>query len=328
MAGGNSETEEEERLKSPNMDDVVTYVPRQDSIERILEGASPEYESNTWVARRERQSLSTVRGRSSLSLGAEELNEQLRPGHLERHRHVIAPDEAFAAIFVWDTVVANSRALDLQAWNQVAEEMSLPPPDLDDLIRSEGMAPEAAVQRVFLWTRDWGDIKRYVHRHHEILSDLHDSFIPDIAPGLPAWLHLLSRYRVKCVLCTAAHSRAHAERVVDMLGLREYFARSEIVSAEDEFETLEQMYLVAAIKAQRAPQKCVIFTDRPAGIAAAHDVSAKAVALIGPHPAYEVKGADETIANYGELVVYNIRRLFSEAGEEIMDPQTHLAKDA
>lgn len=306
----------------------TTYVPRKDNIDRLLEDLPAEEYANTWVARRGRQSLSAVRGRSELSIGADELNEQLAPSHLERHRHKLAPDEAFGVIFAWDTVVGNARELELRAWTTVAAECDLPPPDMDDIIRSEDMAAEAAVQRVFLWTRDWADIKRLVFRKGEVLSALHDGdYEPIATAGVREWLHLLSRYKVKCVLCAAAQPRARAERVMAALGLTDYFPRGEIVSSEDEFDTLEQMYLVAAIKAQRPPEKCVVFTDRPAGIAAAHDVSAKAVALIGAHPAYEVKTADETIRDYSELVVYNIRRLFSEAGHELMDTQTQIAKD-
>eukprot|EP00171_Calliarthron_tuberculosum_P009970 IDg9970t1 len=199
----------------PGANGGVTYVARKDNIDRLLEDAPAEEYANTWQARRGRHSLAAVRGRSELSIGADELNEQLAPSHLERHRHILKPDEAFGAIFAWDCVIANARELELRAWATVAAERGLPPPDLDDIIRSEDMAPEAAVQRVFLWTRDWADIKRIVFRKGEVLTALHaDGYEPTLAPGVAAWLMLLARYGVKCVLCAASLPRARAERTV------------------------------------------------------------------------------------------------------------------
>ncbi len=303
---------------TPSNGGGVVYKPREDSIDRLLDR---EVTPDTWIARNERRSLTSFRGRSQWSVGATELNESLAPGHLERHRHVLAPDEAFGAIFVWDAVVSNSRDLELRAWRKVAEEEKLPPPDMDDIVRAEDMVPEAAVERVFYWTRDWGEVKRLVFRKAQVYEELQNGYTFVLSPGIDGWLELLARYGVKMVLC-ASRPRARVEAAVKSLGLSPYFTNGDIVAAEDEYETLEQMFLVAAIKAERPPQKCVVFADRPNAIAAAHEVSSKAVGIIGAHPAYEMKTADETISDYRSLVVFNVRRLFSEAGHELMDPQT------
>jgi len=311
--------EHDDRRATPNGDDGV-YKPREDSIDRLLDDAPPE---NTWAARNERRTLSTLRGRSQWSVGADELNESLAPDYLQRHRHVLAPDEAFGAIFTWDAAVLNSRALELECWRQLAEERDLPVPDMDDIIRAETMAPEAAIERVFYWTRDWGDIKRLLFDKLEIYEKLLASYAFRSIDGLGAWLNLMGNYGIKAILCVSK-PKTKVTQILDALELSDKFF--DIVTSEDEFETLEQMFLVAAIKADRPPEKCVVFTDKPTAIAAAHEVSSKAVAIIGAHPAYEMKTADETIRSYNELVVYNVRRLFSEAGHELMDPQTQLEK--
>lgn len=301
------------------------YVPREDSVNLVLGPDAGVPEPDTWESRNAGRVLSALRGRSARQIGADELNESMRPSHLQRHRHVLAPEEAFGAIFSWDTVVANSRELELRAWTAVATERNLPPPDLDDIVRAEDMPPEKAVERVFYWTRDWGEVKEIVFRQREVYEELVGDYPFRAAAGLDAWLVNLARYGVKCVLC-ASRPRESVADVVELLGLGGYFKKNEIVASEDECDTLEQMFLCAAIKAERPPDKCVIFTDRPKGIAAGHEVSSKVVALIGPHPAYEVKTADETILSYDNLVVYNIRRLFSEAGMERMDPQTEIER--
>lgn len=297
----------------------VVASPRVDSIDRFLEDTTPEYE--TWVSRNQKRSLTTFRGGAEWTLGADELNESMRPSYLDRHRHVLAPDEAFGAIFMWDVIVSNSRELELRAWTAVAEEENLLLPDLDDMVRAEGMAPEAAVSRVFYWTEDWGEIKRLVFRKSELYEELHADFVFVKTRGLEAWLDVLSRYGVKCILC-ASRPRARVLEIVEQLGISRFFTKNEIVSSEDEYETMEQMFLVASLKAERPPSKCVVFTDKPMSITAGHEVSSKVVALIGAHPAYEIKTADQTISDFGELVVYNIRRLFSETGMEVMDLKT------
>lgn len=293
---------------------------RLSGIDRLLAETIPEY--TTWKDANARRSLATFRS-SRAYLGADELNESMRPSHLQRHRHVLAPDEAFGAIFCWDVVVANSRELERLSWAAVAEEAGLPVPDLDDIVRAEDMAPEAAVSRVFYWSQDWGEVKQHVFRKNELYEKLREQFQYEKTSGLEQWLLLLERYGVKCVLC-AARPRASIEVIVKALGLDRFFSKNEIISSDDEFESLEQMFLIAAVKSERPPGKCVVFTDKPSGITAGHEISSKVVAFIGAHPAYEVKTADQTVRDFGGLVVYNIRRLFSEEGSERMDPMTEI----
>jgi beta-phosphoglucomutase-like phosphatase (HAD superfamily) len=291
------------------------------SIDRVLEGTDPGVE--TWVDRNRRRSLVTLRGRSELSLGADELNESMRPGHLDKHRFVLHPDEAFGAIFAWDVVFNNSRALELKAWQAVAEEAGLAPPDMDDILRAEAMAPEAAIHRVFYWTADWGEIKRLHFRKCEIYNVMQDTWQFTLSPGIKTWLATLDRYGIKSVLC-APRPRAKVEAIVKQVALEEFFTNSQLVTADDEFESLEQMLLIASIKLERPPRKCVVFTDKPDGITASREVSARVVALVGAHPAYEIKSADSTVSSFSDLVVYHVRSLFAQEGLEFMDPETEM----
>lgn len=294
------------------------------TIDRLLEETTPDYE--TWVDRNDRRSLTAFRGVSSYTLGAEELNESLGPDYLQRHRHVLAPDEAFGAVFNWHVIVANARELERLCWTAVAEEERLAPPDMEDIVRAEDMAPEAAVSRVFYWTNDWGHVKRLVFRKMEKFREMEPSFEYTAAEGVRNWLAMMAQYGVKCVLCAAGTTRARAVEIVRGMGLGSFFTDKDVVASEDEFESQEQMLLLAAVKASRPPGKCVVFTDKPSGITAGHEVSAKVIAVMGAHPAYEMKTADGIVADLGELVVYNVRRLFSEEGMEIMDPQTELER--
>lgn len=295
------------------------------TVDQVLADSSPEYD--TWVSRNRRKSLATVRGRSEVPMGADELNEasmSRSDRHLHRLRHVLAPDEAFGAIFTWDVVMTNARDLELAAWRTVAEEEGLAPVDMDDMLRAEAMAPEAAVQRVFYWSSDWGEIKRLLFRKGEVYENLQAAWRYTISPGVDSWLSALDRHGIKSVLC-APRELAGVQQTVRQVGLEPFFkTAADLVTIEDEYESLEQMYLMASIKLDRPPGKCVVFTDKPAGITAGREVSARVVAVVGAHPAYEIKSADSTINNFADLVIYHVRSLFSNEGLELMDPETEL----
>lgn len=322
---GMSDTDLDSELSPPDTPPPPKPTHQLNTIDQLLEETVPEYE--TWVERNARRSLTTFRGGSEWTLGAEELNESLRPSFLQRHRHVLAPDEAFGALFMWNVVVSNARELELLAWRAVAEEKRLMPPDMDDIVRAEDMAPEAAVSRVFFWTQDWGEVKRCVFRKQEVMAELEETFAYTPRRGIEKWLEMLERYGMPCILCASGQPKERVGGIVGKLGLGKYFSSKDMVSSEDEFDSLEQMLLVGALKSSRPPGKCVVFTDKPKGITAGHEVSAKVVGLIGAHPAYEMKTADQLVTGYDELVVYNIRRLFSEEGMEMMDAQTQLEFD-
>lgn len=61
-----------------------------------------------------------------IHLDVEKLNEQLRIYGADRMRHSMCPDEAFGLIFNLDNVVADTRSLQLAAWQQVALQEGLP----------------------------------------------------------------------------------------------------------------------------------------------------------------------------------------------------------
>jgi len=284
----------------------------------------PSYDS--WRARNKKKSLTTFRNYDSVELGADELNDKLQPDYLERHRYVLKPDEAFGAIFTWESVLSNARELELAAWSAVAAENDLVPPDLDDIQRAELMNAELAIQRVFFWaSSDWAEVKRLLFRKLEVYNEMFESFEFQLRVGAKAWLESLSEYNTPMCIC-ASVPRVRMEAVLEKLGIRKHFQF--VVCAEEEFESVEQMLLLAAIKLERAPQKCAVFTDTLRTVIGAHEVSAKSIGLLGVHRAYEMKIADACVRDFEELVVYNVRRLFSQTGREHMDPVTELEKSS
>lgn len=296
------------------------------TLERVASVPEGLNQYDTWESSNRTRSVSTIKGRSELMLGADELNESLGAKGTERLRHVLAPDEAFGALFNWNAVISNARELELACWSKVAMEEGLLMPDLDDIRRAEGMAPEAAVQRVFLWGGDWGNVKRRCFRKTEIMEELEDTFEFKLCPGIRGWIANLEKYGINYVICSPL-PKAKMEKILEDLKVKEANRKSLLVSSEDEFDTLEQMYLLGALKAGRPPGKCVVFADRPMEITAGHETTTKVVGLIGTHPAYEMKTADLNVSSYDELVIYNIRRLFSETDNEFMDVETEFEQN-
>jgi len=314
------ETEEyEESLQEKYPDRVLSAVDLFDDREALFRDSDPSYE--TWRDRNKLKSLSAYRNGLNIEYGADELNEIFRPDYLERHRFILAPDEAFGAIFTWSSLLQNARDLEMDAWNIVATENNLLKVDLDDIVRAEQMNPELAVQRVFLWTSDWIEVKRLVFRKLEVYNEFFDEYKFELRPNVKQWLTVLRKYKTSMCICSNVQ-RNRMKMILERLEIAEYFPF--IVSIEEEFDTEEQMFLSACVKLERPPQKCVIFTDTPTSIISAHEISAKAIALSGVFKAYELRVADATMSNFDDIVVYDIRKLFSESGYEFMDTQTQL----
>ena len=249
-----------------------------------------------------------------IRLDVDTLNERLQIQGADRIRHSMCPDEAFGLIFDWDDVIVDTRALQRAAWKTVAAAEGLPFPSIERP-QMYDVRPERAAIHVLLWTRDMRRAQELAWlvgtEYARSLSD-----VTTALPGVVDWLSLMSKTNIPCVLSTSI-DRTTITKLLEKLGIRQYF--SALVTADDDMETIAQRYLSAAIKLNRPPNQCVVFTSTPAAIAAAHNCTMRAVALMGGHTAPQLRAADLTIGAMTELSVVNIRRLFANRGAEFMD---------
>ncbi|EFN51235.1 hypothetical protein CHLNCDRAFT_33180, partial [Chlorella variabilis] len=191
-------------------------------------------------------------------LDVDTLNEQMQITGRQRFRHSMRPDEAFGLIFNWDNVVAETRALQRQAWQRVAEAEGLPFPSLERP-QLYDVRPERAATDVLMWTRDWGRAQELAW----LVASEYGRLLLDLAQprdGVADWLQLMSKTRVPCALVTTMDRHTTGE-LLDKLGLRHYFTC--LVTADDDMETISQRYLSAAIKLGRPPNQCVVFAACP-----------------------------------------------------------------
>ena len=243
-------------------------------------------------------------------LRSSDLNELLQPDHLERLRYANNPLMAYGALFKWEVLMREVSALYVRPWALVAAAHDLPEPDADDVLRVIGMRPERAIQQVFGWTDDWGFTQQLAFEHFEQRASVLESFEFECSDGAREWLELLQQYSVPCCCCCSTLDEATARASLSRAGIEQYFEA--VVTAEDGCETPEQTYLLSSLKVRRPPERCVVFEDDPRGIAAAHDSTTKAVAVVGSSRStgFELRHADMRVGGLDDLSLMSLRELF------------------
>ncbi|KAJ4720201.1 Haloacid dehalogenase-like hydrolase superfamily protein [Melia azedarach] len=270
------------------------------------------------------EGFETFRQDGPLKVDVDFLNERLQEGFLKRIRYAMKPDEAYGLIFSWDVVV-DTRALKLNAWNQLASEEGQEIPedgDVQRLILNAGA--DQVLHKVLLWGKEESEMDRLKLRLTQLY---YDNLLGVTEPmeGLLEWLDAVSTARIPCAVVSSLDRRQMVE-ALDRMGLLKYFQA--IVSEEDGMESIAHRFLSAAVKLDRKPSKCVVFEDDPRAITAAHNCTMMAVALIGAHRAYDLDQADLAVANFNELSVINLRRLFANKGSTFMDRQKQIIEKA
>ncbi|XP_051142386.1 5-amino-6-(5-phospho-D-ribitylamino)uracil phosphatase, chloroplastic isoform X2 [Andrographis paniculata] len=269
------------------------------------------------------EGFETFRPEGPLKVDVDFLNDRMQEGFLQRIRYSMKPDEAYGLIFSWDNVVADTRALKLQAWEQLASEEGKEIPD-DENVQRLMLAAGAdhVLHKVLLWGKAEDDIDRLNAR----LSQLYyDNLLKLSEPieGLKEWLDAVATSRIPCAVVSSL-DRKNMVNALERMGLEKSFQA--IVSEEDGMESIAHRFLSSSVKLDRKPSKCVVFEDDPRGITAAHNCTMMAVAMIGAHPAYDLGQADLTVASFNELSVINLRRLFAHKGSSFMELQKQVVE--
>uniref|UniRef100_A0A7C9CLR1 Sugar-terminal-phosphatase n=1 Tax=Opuntia streptacantha TaxID=393608 RepID=A0A7C9CLR1_OPUST len=264
------------------------------------------------------EGFETFRTDGPLKVDVDFLNDRLQEGFLQRIRYAMKPDEAFGLIFSWDNVVADTRALKLNAWKQLAFEQGKEIPEDADTQRLILCAnPHHVLTKIMKCENAESDADtlklRLSQLYYENLLKLDKP-----VEGMEEWLEAVSNARIPCAVVSNLDRRNLVE-ALERMGIKHYFQA--IVSEEDGMEAIAHRFLSAAVKLDRKPSKCIVFEDDPRGVTAAHNCTMMAVALIGTHPAYDLVQADLAVGSFNELSVINLRRLFAHKGSNFMDLQ-------
>jgi HAD superfamily hydrolase (TIGR01509 family) len=187
----------------------------------------------------------------------------------------------WGALFDWDGVLVDSKALHQAAWDQVASEFGYPhgPTDFQ---RHFGSQNRRAITEILGWTRDLALVERISERKEVIYRERLGA--SDIwMPGSAEFVELLAARSVPCAVVSSS-PRANID-VVLARGARRSLFRS-IVTAEDTSigKPHPEGFLLGASRLELPPEHCVVFEDAPAGIQAARAGGMRVIALTTTHP--------------------------------------------
>jgi HAD superfamily hydrolase (TIGR01509 family) len=210
----------------------------------------------------------------------------------------------FGALFDWDGVIVDSKALHEAAWNEVARELGYPHGP-GDFTRHFGTQNWRAISEILRWTEDPGEIERISLRKEALYRQrLPDA--PDLlVPGVRAFVAGLAERGVPCAIVSSS-SRLNIDVVIDAVGLRPSFVS--IVSAEDarRGKPDPDAFLLGAERLALPPERCVVFEDAPAGIESGCRAGARVVALTTTHPANELATAHLVVAGWSSELLERV----------------------
>jgi len=235
------------------------------------------------------------------------------------------------------------------AWTQAAQKFDLTPPTIDEVYAASFMDPNKATASVFQWSLDANKLEPVVANFRASLKVLSRQWAETIqkqgnellsGPSLEAkeslpfflrkegakkWLKSLQNVHMPCVVVSYMSSEI-VDVILREIGLSEFFPANKSISSSSGYELDMQQILGGALRAERRPDKCVLFSPTPQSAASAHDVKMKNVALVSPYPYYELRTADMTALGLGTIRITNMQNIFSDANTD--EPMQELQVDS
>jgi HAD superfamily hydrolase (TIGR01509 family) len=220
------------------------------------------------------------------------------------------PTRRWAALFDWDGVLVDSKALHRAAWDQVGREFGyLHGPD--DFRRHFGSQNRRAIVDILRWTADDADVERISTRKEIIYRERLGG--SDIwMAGSPAFVALLAARGVPCAIVSSS-PRENIDVVLEGSPVREQLGA--IVTAEDTRvgKPHPEGFLLGAARLGLTPDRCVVFEDAPAGVDAGLAGGMRVVALTTTHEPPELVRAHLIAESLGPDLLPVIERWFSES---------------
>lgn len=256
-------------------------------------------------------------------LDVDTLNQELQVTGADRMRHSMYPDESHGLIFDFDDgVIVDTMGLRRSSWKTVANQEGLKFPEIERPYMYD-MMPERAVMQILHWTND---IKKARDISYSVALEYTEELKKaSLLPGVENWLTLMNDFNIPCAVVSNL-DRMTLNNLLERFDIRDKFVA--VGASDDDMENKAQQYLSAAIQLKRPPEQCVAFVTSQESIAAAHNCTMRAVAVIGRCTAPQLRAADLTVGSLDEMSVYNIRRLFSNRGNEFMDLNKKRAEEA
>lgn len=224
---------------------------------------------------------------------------------------LMQPEVAIRNEFFWTTDILESRDVALTHHDKLEETF-------DEMMKQINVTkvewgPHEVENTYYM--RDEA-IKRYRARY---LTDYMNTTTAEqlfpVAEGAKSWLHRIKEVEMPCSVISHLDS-TKLETLLNITGLSEYFNPKQHVSSCVGYTREEQEYLGAALRMNRRPDHCVVFSSTPESSIRAHEVKIKAISIMGLYPMYELQTADLSVSAFDDLSVVNVRRVFSDKSFE------------
>jgi len=211
------------------------------------------------------------------------------------------------AIFDWDGVIIDSSCYHEESWERLAYEEKKPLPP-DHFKKGFGMKNELIIPRILGWTADSLEVERLSLRKELLYRKIMQEKGIAPLPGVREFLQRLKKSDVPCAVGSSTHKENIAQ-VLKMLDFEGFFKA--VISSEDvnRGKPHPQVFLKAAERIRRNPERCVVFEDAHVGIEAARAGKMKVVAIATTHPAFELSEADRVVYRMDELMVRDLKEI-------------------
>jgi HAD superfamily hydrolase (TIGR01509 family) len=214
----------------------------------------------------------------------------------------------WGAIFDWDGVIIDSSRHHEESWERLAREEGKSLPE-GHFKAGFGRKNQYIIPEILAWTREQAEIERLSLRKEALYREVVREWGLEPLPGVKTWLERLRDAGVPCAIGSSTH-RPNIDLSLSILGFASFF--STIVTAED--VTLgkpdPQVFLVAASRIQRPPERCVVFEDAFVGIEAAKAGGMRVVGVATTHPPEALRDADRAVRRLDELQTDELARWF------------------
>jgi beta-phosphoglucomutase family hydrolase len=214
----------------------------------------------------------------------------------------------FAAIFDWDGVIIDSSCAHRESWERLAEhEVRVLPQGYFE--RGFGLRNETIIPKILGWTDDAREIAEIAERKEALYREIISTRGIEPLPGVRGFLHMLREHGIPCAIGSST-PRLNITCALGMSKIEDTF--SAIVAAEDvsRGKPDPEVFLLAARRLDVVPERCIVFEDALAGIAAARAGKMKVVAVTTTTPASRLSHADLVVERLDTLTVARITGLF------------------
>jgi len=215
----------------------------------------------------------------------------------------------WGALFDWDGVIIDSRRHHEESWERLAAELGKPLPE-GHFLKGFGRKNEFIIPEMLGWTKELEEIHRISLRKEELYREVVSDWGLEALPGVRTWMERLRDAGVPCAIGSSTHL-ANIDLSLGMIGLAEFFQG--IVTAEDVHHGKPdpEVFLVAAQRVDRAPERCVVFEDAHVGIQAARAGGMRVVGVATTHTIEELTEPDLAVHRLDELEPATLSKWFS-----------------